>query len=92
MSLKQGEGPTVPATGTPGTQQQQQQLPSSVAPAPHTHQFAPNQQSGGNQGRPPSQQPPSLMNMPPGTLLVYIISPNVEHFSLIHHLLGIYTE
>ncbi|CAH3166121.1 unnamed protein product [Porites evermanni] len=53
-----GEGPTVPATGQPAQQPQKQQLPSSVAPAPHSHQFTPNQQS--------SQPPPSLMGMQQG--------------------------
>lgn len=63
MLIKQGEGPTAPATGTPAQQQPQQPppLPSSVAPAPHTQQF------GESQRNPfPPQQPPSLMNMTQG--------------------------
>lgn len=61
MSGKQGEGPTAPASAMPA-QQQQQQLPSSVAPAPHT-QLTPNQnqQQGPSQGNPFPTQPPPLM-------------------------------
>ena len=62
--FQQGEGPTVPATGQPAQQSQKQQLPSSVAPAPHSHQFAPNQQS--------SQPPPSLMGMQQGMQTLHI--------------------
>lgn len=67
--FQQGEGPTVPATGQPAQQPQKQQLPSSVAPAPHSHQFKPNQQS--------SQPPPSLMSMQQGmqTLHIKILLP-----------------
>ena len=60
--LLQGEGPTAPVTGTPA---KQQQLPQSVAPAPHTHQFTANQQV--------SQQPPSLMSMQQGMVYTFII-------------------
>lgn len=62
--FQQGEGPTVPATGQPALQSQKQQLPSSVAPAPHSHQFRPNQLS--------SQPPPSLMGMQQGMQTLYI--------------------
>lgn len=58
MSGKQGEGPTAPAAAVPA----QQQLPSSVAPAPHT-QLTPNQnqQQGAAQGNPFPSQPRPLM-------------------------------
>lgn len=62
--FQQGEGPTVPATGQPAQQSQKQQLPSSVAPAPHSHQFTPNQQS--------SRPPPSLMDMQQGMQTLHI--------------------
>lgn len=62
--FQQGEGPTVPATGQPAQQPQKQQLPSSVVPAPHSHQFTPNQQS--------SQPPPSLMGMQQGMQTLHI--------------------
>lgn len=59
FSGKQGEGPTAPAAAMPT---QQQQLPSSAAPAPHA-QFMPNQnqQSGPAQGKSFPSQPLPLM-------------------------------
>ena len=59
MFGKQGEGPTAPAAAMPA---QQQQLPSSVAPAPHTQLTTnQNQQQGPTQGNPFPTQPPPLM-------------------------------